>query len=104
VTRVRVVLEGCFVMKKPVDGFIVDGRFVTEAAVMVLILLLLVMIAGRLVEEVAVVVTSEESGPSTMTVGAGLEVPCSVVITSYDGPTTSCELVLPCEKPGRRVV
>jgi hypothetical protein len=104
VIRFGVVLEGRLVMKNPVDGFTVDGRFVTKVAVVVLILLLLVMMAGRLVEEVAVVVTSEESGPSTMTVGAGLEVPCWVVTTSKDGPTTWCELVLPDEKPGHGVV
>jgi hypothetical protein len=62
-------------MKNPVDGFTVDGRFVAKVAVVVLILLLLVMIAGRLVEEEAAVVISDDSGPSTMTVGAGLEVP-----------------------------
>lgn len=88
VIKFGVVLEGCLVMKKPVDGFTVDGRFVTKVEVVELILLLLVMMAGHLVEEVAVVVTSDENGPSTMTVGAGLEVPCWVVKTSNDGPTT----------------
>jgi hypothetical protein len=103
VIRFGVVLEGRLVMKNPVDGFTVDGRFVTKVVVVVLILLLLVMMVGRLAEEVAVGVTSEESGPSTMTVGAGLEVPCCVVKTPNDGPTTWCELVLPDGKPGRRV-
>lgn len=100
---VEVVLEGLLVMKNPVDGFAVDGLFVTKVAAVVLILLLVVMMVGHLVEEV-VVVMSVESGPSTITVGAGLEVPCWVVITSYDGPTTWCELVLLEEKPGRKVV
>jgi hypothetical protein len=100
---VEVVLEGLLVMKNPVDGFAVVGLFVIEVAAAVLILLPIVMMVGRLVEEV-VVVMSEESGPSTITVGAGLEVPCWVVITSYDGPTTWCELVMPVEKPGRKVV
>lgn len=76
VMMVEVVLEGLLVMKNPVDGFTVDGLFVTEVVAVVLILLLLaVMMVGRLVEEVVVVVMSVESGPSTMTVGAGLEVP-----------------------------
>ena len=107
VTSVEIVLEGRLVTKNAVEGFIgfvVDGHFVTKVDAVVLTLLLLVMIVGLLVEEVAVVVTSEESGPSTMTVGAGLEVTCCVVMTSYDGPTTWCELVLPVEKPGLRVV
>jgi hypothetical protein len=97
------VLGGLLVMKKPVEGFAADGLFVTEVRAAVLILLLVVMMVGRLVEEEDVVV-SEESGPSTITVGAGLEVPCWVVIMSYDGPTTLCELVMPVEKPGRKVV
>jgi hypothetical protein len=104
VTSVEIVLEGRLVTKNPVDGFIIDGHFVNKVDAAVLTLLLLVMIAGFLVEDVAVVVTSEESGPRTMTVGAGLEVPCCVVKTSYDGPTTWCELVLPDENPGFRVV
>jgi hypothetical protein len=104
VTSVEIVLEGRLVTKNAVEGFTVDGHFVTKVEAVVLTLLLLVMIVGLLVEEVAVVVTSVDSGPSTMTVGAGLEVPCCVVTTSYDGPTTWCELVLPVEKPGLRVV
>lgn len=104
VTSVENVLEGRLVTMNPVDGFDVDGLFVTDVEAVVLTLLLLVMIVGLLVEEVAVVVTSEENGPSTMTVGAGLAVPCCVVMTSYDGPTTWCELVLTVEKPGLRVV
>lgn len=104
VTSVETVLEGRLVTMNPVDGFDVDGHFVTKVEAVVLTLLLLVMIVGLLVEEVAVVVTSEEKGPSTMTVGAGLEVPCCVVTTSYDGPTTWCELVLAVEKMGLRVV
>lgn len=104
VIMVEVVMEGLLDMKNPVDGFTVDGFFVTKVAAVVPILLLVVIMVGLLVEEVVVVVMSEESGPSTITVGAGLEVPCWVVITSYDGPTTWCELVLPDEKAGRKVV
>jgi len=104
VTSVEIVLEGRLVTMNPVDGFVVDGHFVTKVEAVVLTLLLLVMMVGLLVEEVAVVVPSEENGPRTMTVGAGLEVPCCVVTTPYDGPTTWCELVLPVEKPGLRVV
>jgi hypothetical protein len=103
VIRVEVVLEGLLVMKNPVDGFVVDGLFVTKVAAAVVILLLVVMMVGLLVEEVVVVV-SEERGPRTITVGAGLEVPCWVVITSYEGPTTWCELVMPDEKAGLKVV
>lgn len=88
VTSVEIVLEGRLVTMNAVEGFVVEGHFVTKLEAVVLILLLLVMIVGFLVEEVAAVVTSEENGPSTMTVGAGLEVPCCVVTTSYVGPTT----------------
>lgn len=88
VTSVEIVLEGRLVTMNPADGFVADGHFVTKLEAVLLTLLLLVMITGLLVEETAVVVTSEEKGPSTMTVGAGLEVPCCVVTTSYAGPTT----------------
>ena len=104
VTSVEIVMEGRLVTMNPVDGFVIDGHFVTKVEAVELTLLLFVNIVGLLVEEVAVVVTSEVNGPSTMTVGAGLELPWCVVTTSYEGPTMWCELVLPVEKPGFRVV